>query len=117
MTVGFKASLQLKTKIMGTVTRSCDLLTLPNFGFSYRLSHKIFLGPSSFRDRDLCCDFWAGAVPGARHRLKIDDPIAGTIRVVDRNAIVERHREGVGVSVKKEHAFVHAGMTMMGMRR
>lgn len=47
----------------------------------------------------------------------IGDPTASTIRVADRDAIVERHKEGVGVSVEKAHAFGHMGMTTIRTRR
>jgi hypothetical protein len=39
--------------------------------------------------------------------LTINYSLAGTIRVADRDAIVERHKESIGVSVKKAHAFSH----------
>ena len=67
-----------------------------------RQAHEIFLRASSFRGHGLCC-FQAGVVArgGARHTLAIIYPSAGTIRIADRNAIVERYEERVGVSVKK----------------
>jgi len=94
-------------------------LTLPYFGFCYLLPHEIFLGLFGFRDHGLCIGFRAGvvAVTGARNILTINHPTAGTIRVADRDAIVERHKEGVGVSVKKARAFSHVGMTTIRMRR
>jgi hypothetical protein len=79
------------------------------------LPHEIFLGLFSFRDHG----FRAGVVAdaGARNILAINHPSTGTIRVANRDAIVERHKEGVGVSVKKAHAFGHVGMTTIRMRR
>ena len=43
-------------------------------------------------------------VPGSEimHGFRtIDDPSAGTIRVANRDAIVERYEEGVGVSIRR----------------
>lgn len=61
------------------------------------------MGPSSFRNRGLCRGFQAGVVAyaGTLNILAIYYPSMGSIRVADRDAIVERNEERVGVSVKK----------------
>lgn len=94
-------------------------LTLPYFGFCYRLAHEIFLGFFSFRDPGLCRGFQEGAVAdgGAHNILAVNHPTAGTVRVADRDTIVERNKESVGVSVKKVYAINHVGMTTIRMRR
>jgi hypothetical protein len=88
-------------------------LTLPHFSFCYWLASEIFPGFFCFRDRSLCREFQAGVVAdaGARDILAINHPTAGIISIADRDAIVERHKESVGVSVKKVNAFGHVGMT------
>jgi hypothetical protein len=93
------------------------------FGLWYRfqLPHQIFLGLFNFRVRDhgLCRGFRAGVVAdaGARNILAINQPSVDTMRVADRDAIVERHKESIGVSVNKAHAIGHVGMTTVRMTR
>jgi len=94
-----------------TTTRLTDNPLL-YFGLRYRfkLPHEIFLGLFSFCDHGLCHGFRAGVVAdaGARHIFAINHPSAGsTIRVADRDAIVERHEESIGVSVKEACAIGH----------
>jgi hypothetical protein len=54
---------------------------------------------------------------GAHNIMAINHPTAGTVRVADRDTIVEGNKEGVGVSVKKAHAIGHVGMTTIRMTR
>ena len=53
-----------------------------------------------FQERDVRCGFWAVAAVG-RHELAIDG-FARTIRIPNRDVIVERHEEGIGIPVKRE---------------
>src|SRR6267154_6476468 len=100
-----------------TTTRLTDNPLL-HFGLWYRfkLPHEILTGLFSFRDHGVCRGFRAGVVadagPGARNILAIiNHPSAGTIRVADRDAIVERHKESVGVSVKTAYAIGDMSMS------
>jgi len=43
--------------------------------------------------------------------LAFNQASTDTIRVADRDAIVERHKESIGVSVEKADAVGHVGMT------
>lgn len=94
-------------------------LTLPYFGFCYWLTHEIFLGSFGFRDHGPSHGFRAevAADVGVRHILAINHATTDAIRIADRDAIIERHKKGVGVSVKKAHAFGHVSMTTIRMRR
>jgi hypothetical protein len=87
-----------------TTTQLTDIpLLYVNLWYRFKLPHEIFLGLFSFRDYSLCHGFRAGVVAdaGALNILTNHHPSTGTIRVADRDAIVERHKERVGVSVKK----------------
>jgi hypothetical protein len=64
------------------------------------LLHKIFLRLFSFQDDGVLCGFRAGA-SGDAHDLAIKDLSAGVTRFADRDAIVERYEEGVGIPVKR----------------
>ena len=70
----------------------------------FKLPHEIFLWLISFRGHGLRRRFRARVIVyagrWARNILEINHPFAGTIRVADRDAIVERHKESIGVSVK-----------------
>jgi hypothetical protein len=71
----------------------------------FKLPHEFFLGLFSFCDHGLCRGFRAGVVADAGARnlsiLAVGHRFAGTVRVADRDAIVERYKESIGVSVKK----------------
>jgi len=89
-----------------TTTRLTDNPLL-YFGLWYRfkLPDEIFRGLFRFCNHSLSRGFQVGVVADAgaarcRNILGINHPSAGTIRVADRDAIVERHEESIGVSVK-----------------
>ena len=73
--------------------------------YRFKLPHEFFLGLFSFREHGLRRGFWAGVVADAGARdlsiLVIDHRSAGAVRVANRDAIVERDKESIGVSVKK----------------
>ena len=52
------------------------------------------------QDYNICCAFRAVAA-GESHQLAFDGPTTGTIRVANRDTIVERHKERVGIPVKR----------------
>ena len=89
------------------------------FGLWYwfKLPHEIFLGLFNFRDYGLCRGFWARVVAdaGVRKIFAINHPSVDTIRVADRDAVVERYKEGIGVSVKRAYVIGHMGMTTIRM--
>lgn len=93
-------------------------LTLPYFGFCYRLAHEIFLGALvsaimvSVVDSELelllmlgPATYWQSSTP----------PRAPYVSRIEMRLL--RHKEGVKVSVKNAHAFGHVGMTTIRMRR
>jgi len=94
-------------------------LTLPYFGFYYRWAREIFLGFFSSCNHGLCRGFRAGVVAdaGAHNILAVNYPTAGTVRVADRDTIIKRNKEGIGVSVKKAYAIGHVGVTRIRMNR
>ena len=103
-----------------TTTRPTDnpLLHL-DLWYRFKLPHEILLGLFSFCDHGLCRGFRAGVIAdaGARNILAINLPSVVTIRVADRDAIVERHKESIGVSVKKAYAIGHMDIITIRMRR
>jgi hypothetical protein len=103
-----------------TTTRLTDNpLLFVGLWYRFKLPHEIFLGLFSFHDTGLCRGSRAGVVAdaGGHNIFAINHPSAGTIRVADRDAIVERHKESIGVSVKKAYAIGHMGMTAIRVRR
>jgi hypothetical protein len=50
---------------------------------------------------DICCGFRAVGAAGESHHLAFDGPSTGTMRVANRDTIVERHKERVGIPVKR----------------
>ena len=75
---------------------------LLHFGLCCRFLRKIFLSLYSFQDYVVCCGFRAGGGGGNGHHFAINNPAAGFIRVTDRDTIIERHEEGVGIPVKTQ---------------
>ena len=88
-------------------------------GYRFKLPHEIFLGLFNFRDHGLCRRYRAGVVADARARnvLATNHSSVDTIRVADRDSIVERHKESIGVSVKRAYVIGHTGMTTIRMTR
>jgi len=67
-----------------------------------RLAYKIFLGLFRFYDDGFHRGFRTVAVDGEGPDSKVDGPPSrSTIRVAIRDAIIERHEKGIGVSVKR----------------
>jgi hypothetical protein len=60
----------------------------------------------------VCCSIRTGtASTGECCGLTIDSSSVGTIRVADRDTIIERYKEGVGVSIKRRvQSVMHDGV-------
>ena len=71
------------------------------FGLTYQFIRVIPIRLYRYHDYGVRCDFWAGSGSETRHHLVIDDRTAGFIRIADRDSIIERHEEGVGIAVEK----------------
>jgi hypothetical protein len=103
---------------MTTARLTYNPLLYVDFWYRFKLTHEIFLGHFSFRNHGLCRGYRAGVVAdaGARNIFAINHPSVSTKRVADRDAVVERHKESIGVPVKKAYAIGHMGMTTLRMR-
>jgi hypothetical protein len=66
-----------------------------------RFIHGIILRPFRLQDYGFRCVFGAGTASGASHRFAIDDRSVGFVRITDQDAIVEIHKQGIGMPAKK----------------
>ncbi len=82
-----------------TITRLTLFSPLLYFGRCLWLGHGMVLRRLSFRDHGLRWDHWLGPASWGCYHGTINDTSADTIRVADQDTIVEKHEEGVGVSV------------------
>ena len=82
-----------------TITR-LTVYHLLYFGLCNKFIQATFLGIFGFQDYGVRCGSWVGTAFKVHHHLAIDYRSAGFILVADRDAIVERHQEGVGVPAK-----------------
>ena len=75
--------------------------TLLYFGLWYQLILEMFWRPFRYQGHGLC-GFRKGTVSETqtRHHLAIDEPSVGSIRVPDRDAVVERNEEGIRIPVE-----------------
>jgi hypothetical protein len=69
--------------------------------------HEILLLTFQVDGVAVCCSIRTGSANTGGYRgLTIDSSPAGTIRVADRDTIIERYKEGVGVSIKRRMQLV-----------
>ena len=86
-----------------------------HFDPCWRTFHGLFLLLLAFQEYGVRCGFWATDAAGWRPNF---DCTAGTIRITNRDTIIERHEKCVGVSVKVREAVNHAfHVTCQKMKR
>ena len=74
---------------------------LLHFDPSNWLVHAIVLRLFKFQDYGVGCGSWVGIASAAQLHIVIDDHSVGFILIADRDSIVERHEEGIGIPAKE----------------
>ena len=65
-----------------------------------RRFHELLLALFGIQDYDIRCRFRLAVAAGEPRHLVVDGP-TGTLGVADRDTIIERHKERVGIPVKR----------------
>jgi hypothetical protein len=83
------------------ITMTClTVYALLHSGLCNPFLHAIVLRLFRFQNYNVRCGSWVGAASGTQLYFAIHNRSAGFTILADRDSIVERHEEGVGISAK-----------------